>query len=347
MPVNRLTSVQGSAGSELHKQEGLQKGDIFRAEVVESKEGQAVLRIGGMLKRVISTVPLKAGEIALFRVKDFQNSLLVLQKHGDIPTGLEEKSLSGLLRELGLPVSVAGQKVIAHLLSKGLPLSKELIEYIIKGQSSLPGNLRESFIKIAAWLYGTGMRDPQSHQNVMRTLLYSNEILSFIGLLLKGAIEREPEEVKKQWADLVMAQRDINQSKQDSPHLPDILFYPLPLSWNEQRVPAQLYIIMKNKQQMAAEETLSLILSLQGENMGMLWFEIKIQGKVLNITAYAQDQDVADHLAGSRVLLKDALAQIGFQINSFSCLVKSIPSVFELADELGRSERYRSLDIKV
>ena len=218
MPVNRLTSVQGSAGSELHKQEGLQKGDIFRAEVVESKEGQAVLRIGGMLKRVISTVPLKAGEIALFRVKDFQNSLLVLQKHGDIPTGLEEKSLSGLLRELGLPVSVAGQKVIAHLLSKGLPLSKELIEYIIKGQSSLPGNLRESFIKIAAWLYGTGMRDPQSHQNVMRTLLYSNEILSFIGLLLKGAIEREPEEVKKQWADLVMAQRDINQSKQDSPH---------------------------------------------------------------------------------------------------------------------------------
>ncbi len=48
-------------------------------------------------------------------------------------------------------------------------------------------------------------------------------------------------ELKKQLADLIIVQREINSSKQDNPRMPDLIFYPIPLYQGEHPVPAQLY----------------------------------------------------------------------------------------------------------
>lgn len=348
MLVDKVPFIQPLNRGEPHLQHQLRKGDIFRATVVDVKEeGQAVLRVRGELETAITTVPLKPGETALFQVKDIKDHLLVLQKKESVPAGFGEKTLGTLLRELGLPVSPEGQRVIAHLLSKELPLSKKLVGYILKGLNSVPENLKDSFIKIAAWLYGTGIKDPESYQNTLKHLLHSTETLGFLADLLDGASAADGETVKKQLAQLIMAQRDINQSKQDSPKLPDLLYYPLPLVRENQSVPAQLYVVLKNKSPVSWEEPLSLLLSVKGENMGMLWFEIKVRQMGLHITAYTENRDVSDHLTGTWKILKDALDRHNFRIHSFVCREKQVASVFELADELGYEPYYHSVDIKI
>lgn len=347
MPVDKIAQVQSFNRYEPNQTNKLHKGDIFRATVVDMKEGQAILRVRGELQTAISTAPLKPGETALFLVKDIQDQLLVLKKQEAISTGFGEKTLASLLRELGLSVSPEGQRVVAHLLSKELPLSKKLIEHILKGLNKVPENLKDSFIKITIWLYGAGIKDPQSYQNVLKTLLHSAENLSFLADLMASASNINTETLKKLLTELIMAQRDINQSKQDNPRLPDLLFYPLSLSRENHQIPAQLYLVMKNKSQVYWEEPLSLLLSVKGEKMGMLWFEIKVQDMVLNITAYTEHQDVSDYLTGTWTVLKDALENHSFRINSFVCREKSVASVFELADELGQDEYYRTVDIKI
>ncbi|MEL7563891.1 MAG: hypothetical protein AAGU27_03275 [Dehalobacterium sp.] len=347
MPIDKISSVQPVNRYESNPANLFRKGEIFRATVVDTKDGQALLRVKGELQTAVTSAPLEPGETALFLVKDIQDQILVLKKQESFSTGFGEKTFSSLLRELGLTVSPEGQKIVGHLLSKEFPLSKKLIEYILKGLNRVPENMKESFIKISVWLYGAGIKDPESYQNILKTLLYSKENLKFLADLIDSASDIDPDILKKQLAELVMAQRDINRIKQENPRLPDLLFYPLLLSKESRQIPAQLYLVMKNKTQVYLNEFLSLFLSVKGEKMGMLWFEIKVQDTDLNITAYTENREVSDYLAGTWTILKDALENHNFRVNSFICREKSIASVFELADELGQNEYYRTVDIKI
>jgi len=347
MPIDKIASVQPVNRYEPNQANQYRKGDIFRATVVDAKEGQALLRVRGELQTAVTTAPLKSGETALFLVKDIRDQLLVLKKQESLSTGFGEKTFGSLLRELGLTASPEGQKIVGHLLSKELPLSKKLIEFILKGLNRVPENMKESFIKISVWLYGAGIKDPESYQNILKALLYSTENLKFLADLMDSASDMDPDSLKKQLAELVMAQRDINQIKQENPRLPDLLFYPLLLSKESHQIPAQLYLVLNNKSETYLNESLSLLLSVKGERMGMLWFEIKVRDADLNITAYTENRNVSDYLTGTWTMLKGALENHNFRINSFICREKPVASVFELADELGQDEYYRSVDIKI
>ncbi|ATW25248.1 flagellar hook-length control protein FliK [Candidatus Formimonas warabiya] len=379
MSLDKINSVWPlTKYQQQHESSQLNKGDIFRATVVDVKNDQVVLRIRGELLQAASTVPLKAGETALFQVKEIKDRLLVLKKQESFLPLSGEKTMGSLLEELGLPVSPEGKQVVSHLLSKELPLSKNLIEQILKGLNGVPENLKESFIKIKTWLVGAGITDPEVQQNLLSTLLNSREALHLLEKLLtfyqrsgtdpgsafktvllekllrdlsslppeeKGVFDYEA--LKRQLSELISFQKTVNQSRLDNPRLPDLVYYPIPLQQGESRIPAQIYLVMKDKSQAAFQEQVSLLLSLQTENMGMLWFDIRIKGMALNITAFTEHQDISAYLNRTWELLKDGLEGHQFKVNSFSCREKRVTSVFELADDLGNEEIYRSLDIKI
>lgn len=347
MPVNKISLIQPVNRYDPNHAQGLRKGDIIQAKVVENNDGQVLLRVRGELRTAVANAPLDPGETALFLVKDIRDQLLVLKKQEVGLTGFGEKTLGSLLEELGLVVSAEGQRIVGHLLSKELPLSKKLIEFILKGLTKVPENMKDSFIKVSVWLFEGGISEPQTYQNILKALLYSTENLKFLADLMDTASSIDPDQLKNQLAELIVAQRDINQIKQDSPKLPDLLFYPLLLALEKQQLSAQLYLVMKNKSRILEDKSLSLLLSMKGEKMGMLWFEIKVRDRDLNITAYTENQQISDYLMGTWSILKDALENHSFRINSFVCREKSVVSVFELADELGRDAYYRTVDIKI
>ncbi len=79
----------------------------------------------------------------------------------------------------------------------------------------------------------------------------------------------------------------------------------------------------------------------------MLWFDIKVKEMTLNITAYTQDPKISEFLTRTWHLLKDGLERSNFHIDSFCCREKTVSSVFELADDLGNNNDYRSIDVRV
>jgi hypothetical protein len=373
LTILRVPGVGEVKGIFNHPDRGsFHKGDLFYGKVVDIKGNQITLAVGGERITATSLSSFQLNDTVLFQVKDNENNLLILQKVGGENPQTFNRDLSFVLQEWGIPDSPWGEKILSHLISKGLPLEKSLVREMVGFMRSLPDQQAETYLKVQTWLYAAGITSPNLQKGVFSLLFNNENALNLLQLFVRSyqAASRETtgndilllplllenlkeenlrgeEKILNQFRELLTSQRTVNESKIDNPRMPEIYYLPLPMQAGKDVISGEFYLVLKGKNREAFEQPLSLVISLNTEHMGKLWFHIKANNKELDFRVYTESPAVTGHIKNTWEELRNAVLSCGFRINSFSCQERSVTSVLELVDDLGRETAYQALDVRI